>query len=112
MMKLDDIIGDIVFIALRDVERYASIGLKDNLGHFKIQGFDHYGLWVSHPGLMLYIKEDESGVPYPPDKIQKEELKANFIITWDNILTIMHYPDRKGFDFPNEFDRNIGFSLK
>jgi len=24
----------------------------------------------------------------------------------------MHYPDREGYDFPSEFDKNIGFKNK
>ncbi len=38
-------------------------------------------------------------------------IAANFLITWDNILTIMHYPDRKGYDFPSEFEKSIGFEI-
>ena len=31
---------------------------------------------------------------------------------WNQIKTIMHYPDREGYDLPSEFDKNIGFNNK
>ena len=68
------------------------------------------GIWVEHPGLTLSKTEDDKGRPLPQSKVIKEELAATFLITWDIIKTIMHYPDRKGYDFPSEFDKNIGFN--
>jgi len=111
-MKLDEIIGDVVFIAFREVERYAPIGLSENKGHFLIKGFDEFGIWVAHPGLVVVVTEGSDGKPIPPDQLKKEVINANFLVTWDNILTIMHYPDREGFDYPSEFERNIGFEIQ
>ncbi len=111
MMKLDEIIGDVVFIAFREGERYSSIGMAENKGHFLIKGFDEFGIWVSHPGLVIVTTDAADSKPIPPDKIKKEVIAANFLITWDNILTIMHYPDRKGYDFPSEFEKSIGFEI-
>ena len=42
----------------------------------------------------------------------KEHIEANIFVHWSNIKTLMHYPDRKGFDFPSEFDKDIGFKIK
>ena len=109
MFKTDDIIGDVVFISLRSNERFLDIGIRDNKGHFLIKGIDHLGLWVQHPGLISIISEDSSGKPLPQNQIKKENIPANFLITWDNINTLMHYPDREGYDFPSEFDIDIGF---
>ena len=112
MFNSEQIIGDIVFISFNDDQRYSDIGINRPFGHFLILGYDNTGVWVSHPGLYIDHLEDQNGKPLTLDKIYKEEIKASFLITWDNIKTIMHYPNRKGFDFPSEFDKNIGFKFK
>ena len=112
MFNNKQIIGDIVFISFTDDQRYIDIGLNQSSGHFLVLGYDNMGLWVSHPGLYISHLEDEDGKPLPQQKVYEEEIKASFLIFWDNIKTIMHYPDRKGFDFPSEFNKNIGFKFK
>jgi len=77
-----------------------------------VKGIDNLGIWVLHPDLELIYSDDESGKPLPADKMKKESIEANFLISWDNIKNIMHYPGREGFDFPSEFDKNIGFVAK
>ena len=89
-----------------------NVGIDSESGHFKVKGFDHLGLWVEHPGLYNMVLEANDGKPLPPGKEKKEFIEANLFISWSNIKTLMHYPDRKGFDFPSEFDKNIGFKLK
>ncbi len=111
-MKIDDIIGDIVYIAFRDPERLVSIGITEKSGNYLVNGFDQFGIWLSHPGLFLVTDTDESGKPIPPAKQHRERIEANFLATWDNIITMMHYPDREGYDFPNEFNKNFGFIIK
>ena len=69
-------------------------------------------MYVLIPGTSLNAPIDENGKPLPEQKIYKEEIKASFLISWDNIKTIMHYPNREGYDFPSEFEKNIGFKFK
>ena len=109
MFKIDDIIGDIVFFSLKDSKRLNEIGINTKTAHFLVKGYDHTGIWVEHPGLILKYSEDAEGHPLPSDKIKQEKINANFLLQWDMINTIMHYPDRDGFDFPSEFDIDIGF---
>ena len=111
MTNLDKIIGDVIFISFVDLERFKDIGIKINSGHFLLTGYDQMGLWLKHPGIVIIHNEDETGNPLPVTEHKKENISADFIVTWDNVKTIMHYPDRKGFDFPSEFDKNIGFGL-
>ena len=99
MFTTEKIIGDVVYISFADKERYKDIGIDKLAGHFKILGYDNIGLWVEHP----YMLESKS---------TNKNIKSNFLITWDNVKTIMHYPDRKGFDFPSEFDKEYGFNIK
>ena len=108
MFTTEDIIGDIVFISFRDSDRYKDLGITEASGHFHVKGYDGFGIWVSHPGLVVvHSSKDKSN-----DDVKNEEIDANFMISWDNVKTIMHYPEREGYDFPSEFDRNIGFKIK
>jgi hypothetical protein len=111
VVSLDEIIGDVIFISFADFERFKDIGIKSPSGHFLLKGYDQMGLWLEHPGIVMIHNEDESGSPLPVTEHKKENIAADFIVTWNNVNTIMHYPDRDGFDFPSEFDKNIGFSL-
>ena len=43
---------------------------------------------------------------------KKIKNEATVLVTWQNIISIMHYPNREGFDYPSEFDKNIGFKFK
>ena len=109
MIKIDDIIGDIIFISFGDLERFKDIGITESSGHFLLKGYDQMGIWLEHPGIVIINTEDKNGNPLPVSKHIKENIAADFIVTWDNVNTIMHYPEREGFDFPNEFNKNFGF---
>ena len=110
MFKTQEIVGDIVFISFGSAERYKDIGLNAPAGHFKVLGYDNIGIWVSHPYLIVANKGDDK--KKSKNKSDNVEIESNFLITWDNIKTIMHYPNREGFDFPSEFDKKYGFKTK
>ena len=109
MIKLDEIIGDIIFISFSNLDRFKDIGITKSSGHYLLKGYDQMGLWLEHPGLVIISSEDGTGNPLPVTKHTKENIAADFIVTWDNVNTILHYPEREGFDFPNEFNKNFGF---
>ncbi|MBI45801.1 MAG: hypothetical protein CMG66_06535 [Candidatus Marinimicrobia bacterium] len=109
MFKVEDAIGDVVFIAFRDIDKIRDLGIDSPSGHYLIKGIDHIGLWLEHPGVILAKTVDEDGKPLPDKKIIKERVDANFLVTWDNINSMMHYPDREGYDFPSEFNLDVGF---
>ena len=112
MMNMDEVIGDIVLISFRAPDQLLDVGINIKKGHFLVRGYDGYGVWLAHPGLVKVVSEDKNGKPLPSTKQIREEIDATILVTWDNIQTIMHYPDRKGFDFPSEFDKEIGFIPK
>ena len=71
------------------------------------------GIWLQHPGIVIIRSVDNAGKPLPLSKQTKENIAADFIVTWNNVNTIMHYPEREGFDFPNnKFDKNFGFRFE
>ena len=105
MFTVENIIGDIVFISLRDKSFLKKIAIPEELSHFKVMGQDQLGLWVEHPKLTFKYTSNKDG----KDKQKTEIVDAVFLIAWGNIDTIMHYPNRDGYDFPSEFDTDIGF---
>ena len=110
MFKIDDIIGDIVLISFKNTDKLADLGINSSKGHFLIKGFDHIGIWIKHPGIFIaYKTTDNKGKPIPEKKIKREKVDGNVLVTWDNINSIMHYPNREGYDFPSEFHIDIGF---
>jgi len=109
MFKIEDAVGDIVFITFKDVERISTLGIESPSGHYLVKGLDHIGIWLEHPGVILAKTVDRDGRPIPDEKIVKEKVNAIFLVTWDNISSMMHYPDREGYDFPSEFTLDIGF---
>ena len=109
MFTVEHIIGDIVFIALRDKSFLSKLAIPEELTHFKVKGQDQLGLWVEHPKLTFRYTTDQEGKPIEKDKQKTESVDAVFLVAWANIDTIMHYPDRDGYDFPSEFSTDIGF---
>ncbi len=97
MFKTEDIIGDVVFVSLVNEQDFKLIGIKRS-GHYLVKGLDHKGLWLQHPGITTKNQEITSYI--------KEGV---FLVFWSQINTILHYPNREGYDFPSEFDKEIGF---
>ena len=112
MVSIEEIIGDIIFISFREYERYHEIGIEKIFGHYVLKGYDRMGIWLEHPGIIIQRTEDEQGSPLPVNEHSTEDVKADFLVQWDNINTIMHYPDREGFDYPSQFNKQIGFKYK
>ena len=112
MVNLDEIIGDIIFISFRSIEPFKDICITNPSGHYFLKGYDQMGLWIEHPGIVLLHNEDAAGNPLPVAEHIRENIAADFIVTWDNVNTLMHYPNREGFDFPSEFDKSIGFRFE
>ena len=109
MFKTEDIIGDLVFISFKDILRFQKIGILSETGHYLVKGFDHIGLWLEHPSVIIAQTVDKDGKPIPEKNIKRQKIDSIFLVTWDNIQTIMHYPNRDGFDFPSEFELDVGF---
>ena len=110
MFVTDDIIGDIIFISFQDVSQFVDVGISEPTGHYLVKGQDHLGLWLKHPGICIITAEDEFGKPLPTNQQVKEEIEATYFVPWHQVKSMMHYPDREGFDFPEDlFKKKIGF---
>ena len=112
MMEIKHIVGDIVCILLRDPNNLKEINLEGPSIHVKVRGYDKIGIWIAHPGLVLVKTEDGDGNPIHPKNQVQENIDASILITWDNILSVMHYPNREGYDQPSPWKREFGFKTK
>ena len=110
MMKIEDIVNDVVLIVVGKSEGLAAAGIDKDKFFAKVIGFDEFGLWVEHPNFEVIISEDSKGKPLPPGKVTREKFCASVQVQWQHISTLVHFPNRGGFDFPSPFDRQIGFS--
>ena len=109
MFTLENIIGDLVYLSFRDKAFLSKLAIPEKTNHFKILGQDQLGLWVEHPQLTFRYTTNDAGKPVPESEQKIERVDAVFLVVWGNIETVMHYPNREGFDFPSEFDTEIGF---
>ena len=109
MFTVENIIGDIVYLAFRDKSFLKRLAISEEMSHFKVLGQDQLGLWVEHPKLTFRYTTDQEGKTIPEEDQKTETVEAVFLVAWGNLDTVMHYPNREGYDFPSEFDTDIGF---
>ena len=109
-MTTAEIVGDVVQVNLGDSEGLELLGFNSKAPFVKVVGMDELGLWVEHPRYVIVQTNDKTGKPLPEDQRVQTKLEANFMLRWDKIVTIVHFPNREGFDFPNPLDdAPIGF---
>ena len=109
-MSTADIVGDIVQLILTDTAGLEPIGIVTRAPYLKVVGMDDLGLWVEHPQYVIVKANDPNGRPLPEDQQVRTKLDANFLLRWEKITTVVHFPNREGFDFPNPMDdKPIGF---
>ena len=77
MMKISEIVGDIVFLKFANPEYLYDIGINGHDGHFLIKGKDELGLWIQHPRLEIVKVLDKNGKPLPEKKTSKEKNRSN-----------------------------------
>ncbi|MBT3217314.1 MAG: hypothetical protein HOD97_03580 [Candidatus Marinimicrobia bacterium] len=103
MMKLENIIDDVVLLVLDNHEPLKELGIDQNKIYAKVLGYDDFGVWVLHPGI---------NIPSPVGKKKKSKsVEASVLIPWPYISSVVHFPNVEGFDFPNPFEMNIGFDI-
>ncbi len=105
MMKIEDTVGDIVLLILENTDPLQDLGLNQKSIYMRVKGYDEYGLWVEHPGLKI---------PKLPAKGKKpvfQTVVSSVLIPWGFIMSVVHFPDVEGFDFPSPFEQHIGFEL-
>jgi hypothetical protein len=109
MMSINNIVGDVVQVLLKEPGELSKLGFEKMSLFLQVVGIDEMGIWVGHPNYMVVKVNDDEGKPLPPDQQVRTQVEANFIIRWEQIATLVHFPNREGFDFPDPFEKHIGF---
>ena len=109
VMTMSEIVGDVVQVLLKETAELGVLGFEKTSLFLKVVGLDEMGIWVTHPDYVVVKVNDSEGKPLPPEEQVKERVDANFIIRWEQIATIVHFPNREGFDFPSPFEKHMGF---
>ena len=105
MMKIEDIVNDIVLLTLDNFEPLKGVGITENRIYARILGYDEFGIWMKHPKFRI---------PKPNAKSKRKKqsfqsVEASILIPWGFIASVVHFPNVEGFDFSNPFVKNIGF---
>ena len=108
-MSLTDIVGDVVQILLKEIAELEELGFEKKSLFLQVVGVDEMGVWVAHPNYVVVKVNDAEGRPLPAKQQVKDRVDANFLIRWEQIGSIVHFPDREGFDYPSPFEQHIGF---
>ena len=102
MMKIEEIVGDIILIVLNNHDPLQKIGITQDRIFVQVKGYDENGIWIHHQGF---------NVPKPSKKGKEKTNKvdASILIPWTFIVSLVHFPGAEGFDLPSPFDLEIGF---
>ena len=81
------------------------VGITENRIYARILGYDEFGVWMKHPKFRI----PKPNVKSKRKKQSFQNVEASILIPWGFIASIVHFPNVEGFDFPNPFEKNIGF---
>jgi hypothetical protein len=98
-MDIDKVINDRVMLILREVDGLRAAGVYEHNFYAKVVGRDHIGLWIENPKFEITRVRREDGTIIPPEERVKEEYTANILIPWGNVRSIVHFPQRSGYDY-------------
>jgi len=111
-MTIEDIINKTVMLMVFQSDGLDPAGIKEKKFYAKVVGRDNIGLWIENPKLETTRVRDDKGTLIPPDKRRHEEHLAYVLVPWGNIRSVVHFPDRDGFDtIEDEEVKSIGGGL-
>ena len=103
VMKIEEIVGDIILVILDNYEPLKKMGIDNDKFFARVKGYDEYGLWIYQPNFTIPKISDKN-------KTGTQKVEASILIPWGFIVSIAHFPGAEGFDFPSPFDSHIGFN--
>ena len=103
IMKIEEIVGDIILVILDNYEPLKKIGIENDKFFVRVKGYDEYGLWIYQPKFTVPKITSNK-------KNETQNVEASILIPWGFIVSIAHFPGADGFDFPSPFDSDIGFN--
>ena len=102
MMKIEEVVGDVILIILENYDPLKKIGIKSDKIFVKVKGYDEHGMWIHQP--QFNIPKINS-----TKKNDTQKVEASILIPWGFIVSVAHFPGAEGFDFPSPFESHIGF---
>ena len=104
MMNMDNAVGDIVLLVLRDGLPLKGVGIRQKKIYVRVQGFDRIGIWIELPDYHL------PQISHSPEGPEREMSALGCALApWAVIESIIHFPDLEGFDFPDPEVDSLGF---
>jgi hypothetical protein len=111
-MTIEEIINKTVMLMVFQADGLDAAGIKDKRFYAKVVGRDSIGIWIENPKLETTRVRDDNGTLIPPAQRQHEEHRAYVLVPWGNIRSVVHFPDREGFDtVEDEEVKSIGRGL-
>lgn len=111
-MTIDEIINKTVMLMIFQSDGLDPAGIKEKKFYAKVVGRDSIGLWIENPKVETTRLRDDNGILIPPEQRLHEEHLAYVLVPWGNIRSVVHFPDREGFDnFEDEEAKSIGRGL-
>lgn len=110
MMKMKNIIGDVVLLILANTEALAEIGVTQKTIYVKALGYDDFGIWVEFSNFRIPKLKTAKGKK--PKRPMYQSVTGSLLIQWTLITSIVHFPGVEGFDFPSPFESHIGFNIE
>tara|TARA_B100000315_G_C14389206_1_gene501123 strand:- start:508 stop:834 length:327 start_codon:yes stop_codon:yes gene_type:complete len=107
MMNMDEAIGDIVLLVLRDGLPLKGLGIRQKKIYVRVKGYDRIGLWFELTDYQLPQLTDS------PEGPEREMTAVGCALApWAVIESIVHFPDLEGFDFPLPEVDSLGFQAR
>ncbi len=110
MMKMKNVIGDVVLLILANSEVLTDIGVTQKTIYVKTLGFDDFGIWVEFSNFKIPKLKTAKGEK--PKRPLYQSVTGSLLIQWPLITSIVHFPGVEDFDFPSPFDSHIGFEIE
>jgi hypothetical protein len=109
MMKMKNIIGDVVLLILANSEALAEIGITQKIIYVKALGYDDFGIWIEFSNFKIPKLRTAKGKK--PKRSMYQSVTGTLLIQWPLITSIVHFPGVEDFDFPSPFESHIGFEI-
>ena len=103
-MKINDLVGDIVLLVLKPGRPLQGLGIRQDKTYMRLMGHDQFGLWVELPDFYMPKLQQRGAGPE-----QEQTADASALVPWDAIMSVVAFPDLKGFDYPQPNLQPIGF---
>ena len=81
MMKIEEVVGDLILIVLDNHEPLKKIGIDQDKIFAHVKGYDENGIWIHHPGFQVPDITNEKSE-------NTKSLEASILIPWVKISII------------------------